>query len=277
MATPWDRAAAGYLEEWVPRFLPYHTDLVGELALRPGQHVLVVSAGPGAEVVAVARAVGELGHVRATDASDEMVRLCAERVKAAGLEHVECVVADAADVAGGPWDAIVCAFGLWQIAERAKVLRSWSLALAPNGKIGIVTWGPTETDDPFERLRAFLEELEPGQGSSRARIDAEREGIESLLGTARLGMVRHTVVRHVMSFRTAESLVRAVREACTWRRVWEEIGDTRMARVATAFYAWAGGPDAPVTFSPPATVVIAAHPGDEVALSHRPSVRVPAA
>ena len=54
MATPWDRAAAGYLDEWVPRFVPYHLDLVRELALHPGARVLVASAGPGSEVLAVA-------------------------------------------------------------------------------------------------------------------------------------------------------------------------------------------------------------------------------
>ena len=57
MATPWDRAAAKYIEEWVPRFVPYHVDLVRELALAQGQRVLVVSSGPGSEVLAVARAV----------------------------------------------------------------------------------------------------------------------------------------------------------------------------------------------------------------------------
>jgi hypothetical protein len=56
MGTPWDRAALGYLEEWVPRFVPYHLDLVREMALAPGQRVLVPSAGPGAEVLPVARA-----------------------------------------------------------------------------------------------------------------------------------------------------------------------------------------------------------------------------
>ncbi len=78
MGTPWDRAAAKYLEEWVPRFVPYHLDLVQELVLAQGQRVLVTSTGPGAEVLAVARAVGDKGVVRATDASEELVAMCAK-------------------------------------------------------------------------------------------------------------------------------------------------------------------------------------------------------
>jgi len=34
MGTPWDQPATQYLEEWVPRFVPYHLDLVQELRAR---------------------------------------------------------------------------------------------------------------------------------------------------------------------------------------------------------------------------------------------------
>lgn len=273
MATPWDRAAVGYLEEWVPRFVPYHQDLIVELALRPGQRVLVTTAGPGLEALAAARIVGPTGRVRATDQSGEMLRTCAERAKQAGLA-VECLVADVREVSGGPWDAIVCAFGLWQI-ERLPALRAWRGALAPRGKVGILTWGPPEVDNPFERLSAILRELEPERSVPSPRALAEREAMEAMFEEADLAMVRHTVVRHPMSFRTAEALVRAMVESGSWRNVWETIGDARMQRIASRFYDSVGGPDVPVTFHPPAALAIAALPDAEVELAHRPSVRAP--
>jgi ubiquinone/menaquinone biosynthesis C-methylase UbiE len=284
MATPWDRAAAGYLDEWVPRFVPYHLDLVRELRIGPGQNVLVTSAGPGSEVLAVARAVGEKGHVRATDKSAEMVRICAEQVKKAGFgANVVCVQAEAADTSGAPpapaatWDAIVCAFGLWQLDDRATALSNWSSALSTNGKVGILTWGPPDADDPFERLAQCLRELEPDYAIPPTRILAERAAMDEMFARAGLTMVRHTVVRHTLSFKTAEAFVKALREACTWRRIWEEIGDARVERLATRFYEFTDGPDAPLSFDPPATLAIAALPGAEVELEHRPSIRVPAA
>src|SRR5580704_16025826 len=116
MGTPWDRAAAEYLEEWVPRFVPYHLDLVREMAFREGDRALVPSCGPGSEVLAIARAVGDRGFVRATDKSTEMVRICRDQVERAGLSpHVGCEEADAIDASGGLWDGVVCAFGLWQL------------------------------------------------------------------------------------------------------------------------------------------------------------------
>jgi ubiquinone/menaquinone biosynthesis C-methylase UbiE len=276
MGTPWDRAAAGYLEEWVPRFVPYHLDLVHQLALRPDDRVLVTSSGPGAEVLAVARAVGEGGFVRATDKSAEMVRLCHEQIERARLlAHVECAEADASDAQGGPWNAVVCAFGLWQLPSREDALKAWAGALAPHGKVGIITWGPSDPNEPFERLAASLRELEPGFNVPNPHVHAERGAMEAMFAAAGLAMVRHTVVRHTLSFKSAEAFVHALREACTWRRVWEELGDARLERVASRFYESCGGPDQPLSFDPPATLAIAALPGAEIELEHRPSVRAP--
>ena len=275
MATPWDRAAAGYVEEWVPRFVPYHLDLIHELALAPGQRVLVTSCGPGSEVLAAARAVGDNGVVRATDKSVAMVGLCDSAAKKAGFLRIGTAVADAADASGGPWDAVVCAFGLWQLEGRAEVMRKWGASLSPAGKVGILTWGPPDVDDPFEMLARTLVEVEPEYSAPRPQIEATREAMGTLFEQSGLAMVRHTVVRHVLTFRTAESFVRALREGCTWRRIWEEIGDSRLERVAAKFYDLVGGPDAPLSFAPPATLAIAARPGAEVELAHRPSIRAP--
>jgi len=275
MGTPWDRAAEGYLEHWIPRFLPYHLDLVRELAIPDGARVLVTSSGPGGnEVLAVARAVGEKGHVRATDASARMVEICREQVTKAGFDGVvQCAQADAAAVPDGPYDAIVCAFGLWQIVERELTLRSWSRGLKKGGKVGVIAWGPAEVDDPFEQVREVLQELEPEVAAHSHSVSAGRDTMWAMFAEAELAMVRHTVVRHTLTFPTAEGFMGALRESCTYRRVWETIGDERFARVAAKFYDRCGGPLASLTFAPPATLAIAARPGDEVSLLDRPSVR----
>jgi ubiquinone/menaquinone biosynthesis C-methylase UbiE len=276
MGTPWDQAAEGYLEEWVPRFVPYHLDLVHEMALHEGDRVLVTSAGPGSEVLAVARAVGAGGAVRATDQSGEMLRICREQVDRARLPTpIECAQADASDAAGGPWDAVLCAFGLWQLGARVEAVRAWGKALAPRGKVGVITWGPSDPSEPFERLANCLSELEPGYAVPRPHIQAARDSMAAMFVEAGLAMVRHTVVRHTLSFPSAEAFVKAMREACTWRRIWEELGDARLERVAARFYELVGGPGAPMSFDPPATIAIAALPGTEVDLENRPSVRVP--
>lgn len=275
MATPWDRAGARYIEEWVPRFVPYHLDLVQELVLAPGQKVLVAVAGPGAEVLAVARAVGDKGHVRATDPSAEMVAIASDQVKKAGFSNVSVERADAADVSGQKWNAIVCAFGLWKLKNRDEVLRSWSASLAPAGKVGVLTFGPPDDNDPFEMLAAALRELEPDAMATPARIPAERDAMAAMFDAAGLSLVRHTVLRHNVSFPTAEAFVAAIREGRTWRSIWEELGEERMGFVTARFYDKVGGPTATLAFEPAVTLAIAARPGAEVELLTRPSAKAP--
>jgi ubiquinone/menaquinone biosynthesis C-methylase UbiE len=276
MGTPWDRAAAGYLEEWVPRFVPYHLDLIHEMALKEGDRVLVTSAGPGAEVLAAARTIGGRGVVRATDRSAEMVRICRQQIELAQLPAtIECAQADAVATAGGPWDAVICAFGLWQLDDRVQAVRAWGRALSAHGKVGVITWGPSDPAEPFERLANCLRQLEPGYSVPTPHVHAARDSMAAMFAEAGLAMVRHTVVRHTLSFASAEAFVRAMREACTWRCIWEELGDARLERVAARFYDEMGGPGAPLSFEPPATIAIAGPPGAEVELENRHSVRVP--
>jgi ubiquinone/menaquinone biosynthesis C-methylase UbiE len=276
MGTPWDRAAAKYLEEWVPRFVPYHLDLVQELVLSQGQRVLVVSAGPGAEVLAVARAVGDKGVVRATDPSAELVSMCAKQVQEAGFGFVKCDRAEPADVDGGAWNAIICAFGLWREKDRTALLKSWAGSLVPTGKIGVLTFGPPDPTDPFEMLADALRELEPDALATPARIASDRESLSRMFEDAGLALVRHTVLRHTLTFPSGEAFIAAIREGRTWRRVWQELGEERMNLVTARFYDRIGGPMEPMSFEPAVTCAIAALPGAQVELATRHSVKVPA-
>jgi len=276
MATPWDRASRGYVEEWVPRFTPYHLDLIEEVKLEADHRVLVTCAGPGSEVLAAARAVGPNGFVRATDENAEMSELCSRQVEAAALANVSCEKTIAADASGGPWDVVVCAFGMWQLRDRAGALRAWGQALKPSGKVAIMTWGPTEENDPFERVSRCLQHLEPDYLPPSPRIISERDSMAQMFEEAGLTMVRHTVVRHTLAFKRAEDFFNALREAAIWCQIWEELGDARMSRVAARFYGLVGGPDAPLSWDPPATLAIAGLPGQEIEVaSRRSSVRVP--
>ena len=275
MGTPWDRPATRYLEEWVPRFVPYHLDLVQELALTQGQRVLVVSAGPGAEVLAVARAVGDRGAVRATDLSEDLVGICDEQVKKAGFPSVRVEKAAPGDVGTGNWNAVVCCFGLWRMSDRPSVLKSWAGALSAHGKVGVLTFGPPDADDPFELLAQALRDLEPNAAATPAGIAPDRDAMAKMFEEGGLSLVRHTVLRHTVTFPSAEAFTDAIREGRTWRRVWEELGPERMGLVTARFYDRVGGPTAPLSFEPAVTLAIAARPGAEVELMSRPSAKAP--
>lgn len=277
MGTPWDRASRTYVEEWVPRFVPYHVDLARELGVKEGQRVLVPLCGPGSEVIALGRAVGASGRVVGTDEAS-LVRVARERVAAAALPASVTLEEEApTHCSGGPFDAVVVAFGLARIAEPLAALEAWRDALATNGKLGLMSWGPTSPDDPYEQLVAAFHECEPEERLAAESAVTERGALAELLEAAGLVLVRHTVVRHTLRFATAEAYLRAVRESSTWCAKWEALGEARAARVAARFFHEVGGPEAPIAWDPAATIAIAGHPGAEIELPHRPSVRIPVA
>jgi SAM-dependent methyltransferase len=223
----------------------------------------------------VARAVGARGKVRATDPSADMVRICEDQVKEAGFASVCCAKAEADDVGEGSWNAIVCAFGLWTVDDRPAVLRTWASSLAPHGKVGVLTFGPPDEQDPFEILARSLHELEPTMTARPSRIEASRAAIAKTFEAGGLALVRHTVLRHTVSFPTAEAFVGAIREGRTWGAILDDLGPERAGRVAARFYDQVGGPTEPLVFEPAATLAIAALPGAEVELAVRPSVVAP--
>lgn len=124
-------------------------------------------------------------------------------------------------------------------------------------------------------LARALQELEPDATTKPPRIDSTRDSISRTFEDGGLALVRHTMLRHTVSFPTAEAFVAAIREGRTWRNVFDELGPERMGRVTARFYDQVGGPTAPLVFEPAATLAIAALPGAEVELAARPSVVAP--
>ncbi len=117
---------------------------VERIGLSPGARVLDVCAGSGASALPAARAVGPGGRVIAVDLAADL--LARGRAKAAreGLANIEFRAGDMLEVdpALGPFDAVVCVFGIFFVEDMAgAVRRLWSL-VRPGGAIAITTWGP---------------------------------------------------------------------------------------------------------------------------------------
>ena len=257
----WDRAAQSYADFWAPRLIPYYDDLVQKVAPKPGQRVLVTSAGPGAELRAVALAMQNRGELTATDPSGEMIDKARFNVAGADLEMpVSFEVTEANDTLGKEWDLILNFFGLWQLPDRRETLRAWARALDPNGHVGILAWGPPDPEGPFELVSASLQQLEPELGElTKARELAAREAMANLLEEAGLRLLRHAIVRHPMEFVSAQGFFRALCHGCSFLRVVEKLGAERTQRVAESFYTRLDPPSprTPLAYSPAAAIAIA--------------------
>ncbi len=265
----WDRASPGYLVEWQPNFGPYEADLASELGLREGDHVLTTA---GFEAVALARAVGESGKVFACDPSDDVLVLCKERVDAAGLASR---LSTSTAVVGGPFHAAVSAFSLMQSSDPTETLRNLGTMIRPDGKVGVIVWGPATDGDPERAFATIIDELHPEIHATEKLAGLDRASLATLFEHAGLAVVRHTIAMHPLVFQRAERFAMSLLAARTYGPKLVTRGEAHVGAALARFYQRVAAQDAPVSYSPAATIVIAAHPGAEVELPHRPSVRVP--
>ena len=117
---------------------------VERLALRPGMRVLDVCSGCGASAIPAAEAVGATGQVLAIDlAADLLVRLEA-KAKTRGLRQLTAQVGDflATSIPAHRFDAVICVFGIFFVADMAAAVKFLWDCVAPGGTLAITTWGP---------------------------------------------------------------------------------------------------------------------------------------
>lgn len=134
-ASTYDTVAGAYHEHFGER-------LVSVAGVSAGDAVLDVGCGRGAALVPAARAVGPDGRVVGVDLSHEMVRLASAALASAGLRG-EVVVGDAErlDVEPASFSVVLCAFGLFFLADPEAAAAGFRAALAPGGVVGVSTWG----------------------------------------------------------------------------------------------------------------------------------------
>lgn len=278
MGMPWNRASASYRETFLPRFLPYHHELAEQLGVKEGDRVLVPRCGPGTDAIAFARAVGEPGSVRAIDSDAAFGDIVTKRFKEAGVaKRATFEQAPYRDTSGAPYSIIATAFATFTEDEERNALEAWRDALAHHGKLGRMTWGPADDDDPYALYFDAIAEFAPALAARATDPVVERNALGKLFESAGLVMVRHTIIRHTQVFAGAEEFVDALVPALAWHPELVALGETTLQKIRARFLDRAGGPAAALSFQPAATIAIAALPGDEVELPHRPSVRAEAA
>ncbi len=141
----WDESAAGWNRSWemFERAAQHVSDRLIELArIKPGQRVLDVATGNGEPALTVARRIGPLGHVVATDHSAGMLKFARERAAAAGLSNIEFLQmdAEALDLPENSFDAILSRWGLMFLPDLAGALARMRKLLVPGGRLAASVW-----------------------------------------------------------------------------------------------------------------------------------------
>jgi SAM-dependent methyltransferase len=150
------------------RALYQKPDLIMDvLKIADGARVADIGAGAGWFTIRLARRVGPNGVVYAQDIQQPMLDAIKRRVQRERLRNVETVLGfeDNPALPLGALDAILVVDTYQEIdpEDRVDYLRKLSLALKPNGRIGIVNYKPGRGGpgpDPQRRLDSKVVETE---------------------------------------------------------------------------------------------------------------------
>jgi ubiquinone/menaquinone biosynthesis C-methylase UbiE len=164
LASTWDAVVDAYLEVNVPHLERYARDALRLCPVAPGARVLDVAAGPGTLALLAAPTAS---HVAAVDFAPAMVQALERRVRAAGVAHVQPMVADgqALPFGAATFDAAYSMFGLMFFPDRARGFAELARVLVPGGKAVVSSWAPMERVPLFPALiEALATELPQFQG-----------------------------------------------------------------------------------------------------------------
>jgi SAM-dependent methyltransferase len=193
----WKAMAPGW-ERWRAQLegalAPVRKWLITELAPRPGDTVLELSAGAGDTGFAAAAIVGERGRLISTDFSPDMVEVARRRGAELGLANVDYRVVDAEriELDADSVDGVLCQSGYMLMADPAAALSETRRVLRPRGRLALSVWGAPERN-PWAAIggrflveRGHMPPPEPGAPGifSMAREERTRALLEGAGFTA---------------------------------------------------------------------------------------------
>jgi SAM-dependent methyltransferase len=219
--TQWDGAATGWRKwsELIDSAAGAISERLVELAgVGPGSRVIDVAAGYGEPSLSAAKVAGPEGKVVATDISAEMLAYGRERAKAAGLDNIEFVEADASslDFPERSFDAALSRWGIIFEPDGEGAAARVHGFLKPGARMAISSWGPPERV-PFLGIpmRTAMERLDvppPPPGTPGPLSRPTPEAIGGLLRGGGFSDVRVEEAEVTIEWESPEEFTTFIRE-----------------------------------------------------------------
>jgi SAM-dependent methyltransferase len=189
----WERAAAGWgkradrIRDWG---MPVSAAMVEALALRPGQRVLELAAGPGDTGFMAAELVRPGGTLVSSDGADAMLDVARARAAELGIDNVEFrqLELEWIDLETATVDAVIVRWGIMLIVDPEAAAREVRRILRPGGRAAFAVWD-TPQKNPWAvipgRVMVELGHAEPPEPGAPGMFSLAGDGqlVELLEGT----------------------------------------------------------------------------------------------
>jgi S-adenosylmethionine-diacylgycerolhomoserine-N-methlytransferase len=139
-------------------FLYGRRRLVEKLEIAPGERVIEIGCGTGANFAAIQERLGNSGELIGIDCSAPMLRKAAERIRKNGWANVRLMDVEYGKetVTRGKADAILFSYSLSMIADWELALACAQSELWPGGRIGVLDFcKSTNSSDLFAEWLAL--------------------------------------------------------------------------------------------------------------------------
>ena len=188
-----------------PLFRPWADNVLGEVALAPGDRLLDVACGTGIVARLAKERLGDDGVIVGVDLSPAMLAV-ARRV-GAGIEWREGDAAALPLRDGERFDVVVCQQGMQFFSDREAAARQMRRALAERGRLAVSTWRPDEEVPVFHELR-HVAERHVGPISDRRHSLGEAGPLEALFRDAGFADVRSRTLSRTIRFQDGAVFIR---------------------------------------------------------------------
>lgn len=170
-----------------PGLASVRTRLATTLDLQPGETVVEMGCGTGANLPYLREQVGASGRVVGVDITPGVLRRAGRRINRRGWTNVHLVKGDATRPPVERADAIVGTFVVGMLEDPAAAVDEWQAIVAPGGRIGLLDATPTDRDRlaPLNGLfRAFVRLTAP-PGSRLRYVEPPADVLDRRVAAAR--------------------------------------------------------------------------------------------
>ncbi|WP_232688256.1 class I SAM-dependent methyltransferase [Halobacterium zhouii] len=186
--------------DWLCRLLPGLGGLRGAaadaLALSPGDTVVDLGCGTGANLPHLRERVGSGGRVVGVDLTPGMLAEAERRVEREGWENVHLVRGDAANPPVDDVDAVLGSFVVGMLDDPASAVERWTDCLNPDGRVAVLEAGRSNhgvASGLNRAFDAFVAAGAPGdRGDASGRDDSPSRRLDANIDAARDALAANT-------------------------------------------------------------------------------------